>query len=61
MERAIASILIGKRARKTMGDLGGLARSINEVGLLHPVVIDTHNRLIGVCTSLPATPYLVVG
>ena len=46
MERAIASILIGKRARKTMGDLGGLARSINEVGLLHPVVIDTHNRLI---------------
>jgi hypothetical protein len=42
----IADIIIGERCRKDYGDLAGLAASIVEVGLLHPVVVDTANRLI---------------
>lgn len=44
--RPIAAIKFGKRHRKDMGDLVALARSINEKGLLHPVVIDHENKLI---------------
>ena len=46
MKRAIESIVIGKRARKRVGDVEGLARSIRETGLLHPIVIDDKNQLI---------------
>jgi len=35
----IADIRIGERHRKDMGDIEGLARSIDEIGLLHPVVV----------------------
>jgi ParB-like nuclease family protein len=44
--RLISDITIGVRHRKRMGDIEGLARSIEAVGLLHPVVIDTDNTLI---------------
>jgi len=46
MERLISEITIGVRHRKRMGDIEGLARSVDAVGLLHPVVIDTNNKLI---------------
>jgi N6-adenosine-specific RNA methylase IME4/ParB-like chromosome segregation protein Spo0J len=42
----IASIRIGKRHRKRMGDIESLARSIEAIGLLHPVAIDSKRRLI---------------
>jgi len=46
MKRAIQSIAIAERTRKQMGDISGLARSIQEIGLLHPIVIDDKNQLI---------------
>ena len=42
----IDDIIIGKRARKDMGDLEGLAASIKRHGLLHPIVIKRDNTLI---------------
>jgi len=42
----ILSIKIPPRTRKEFGDLKALAASINEVGLLHPIVIDGKNNLI---------------
>jgi ParB-like chromosome segregation protein Spo0J len=46
MHRNVKDIIIGERCRKDMGDIEGLARSIEAIGLLHPVVIDKHNRVI---------------
>jgi ParB/RepB/Spo0J family partition protein len=46
MDRLISEITIGSRHRKTFGDIEGLARSIEAVGLLHPIVVDTSNKLI---------------
>ena len=42
----IAEIVIGKRHRTDMGDIEELARSIEKVGLLHPVVITPDRHLI---------------
>lgn len=42
----IADIRIGERHRKDLGDIEGLARSMNEVGLLHPVVVRADGALI---------------
>jgi ParB family chromosome partitioning protein len=42
----IADIRIGDRYRKDMGDVAGLAQSMKEIGLLHPVAIDADYRLI---------------
>jgi len=44
--QAINSIKIGKRFRKDLGDIDALARSINEVGLLHPIVITPDGELL---------------
>jgi N6-adenosine-specific RNA methylase IME4 len=46
MEKRISDIIIGERCRKNMGDIRGLAISIEELGLMHPVVIDEANNLI---------------
>ena len=35
----LQAIQIGERRRKDMGDIDALARSIGDVGLLHPVVV----------------------
>jgi N6-adenosine-specific RNA methylase IME4 len=40
------SIQVGQRCRKDTGDLEQLKASINEIGLLHPIVIDESNTLI---------------
>ena len=46
MDLAIQEIRIGKRYRKELGDLDGLKGSIQEVGLLHPVVISEGRALV---------------
>jgi ParB-like chromosome segregation protein Spo0J len=42
----IDEIILEERYRKDYKDLEGLAKSIAENGLLHPVVVDSSNRLI---------------
>jgi ParB-like chromosome segregation protein Spo0J len=42
----IADIIIGQRHRQDLGDIAALAKSIRDVGLLHPVVVTKDNRLI---------------
>jgi len=44
--RPIASIKVGGRYRKDLGNIEALARSIKEVGLLHPLVITPGGELI---------------
>ena len=39
-------IKVGTRHRRDLGDIASLARSIQEVGLLHPVVVHPDGRLI---------------
>jgi len=42
----IADVKIGGRHRKDLGDIAGLARSIAEIGLLHPIVVKPDGTLI---------------
>jgi site-specific DNA-methyltransferase (adenine-specific) len=42
----IDAIKIGRRHRKDMGDIDGLAANIAEVGLLHPVVVTPGGQLV---------------
>ena len=42
----LASIKCGKRHRQDHGDIAALARSIEEIGLLHPIVIAPDRTLI---------------
>jgi N6-adenosine-specific RNA methylase IME4/ParB-like chromosome segregation protein Spo0J len=44
--KQIADIKIGQRHRRDFGDLAGLARNIEEDGLLHPVVVKPDGELI---------------
>ena len=44
--KKISEIIIGKRFRKDIGDLTSLKESIQEIGLLQPIVIDEDNNLI---------------
>lgn len=46
MELRIDSIAVGIRHRREMGDIGTLAGSISEIGLLHPVVVRPDGTLI---------------
>lgn len=43
---ALDKIIVGERHRKAMGDVGGLAASMAEIGLLHPVVVTSDHKLI---------------
>jgi ParB-like chromosome segregation protein Spo0J len=43
---SIGNIKIGARHRKDMGDIEGLAASISDVGLLHPIVVKADGTLI---------------
>jgi N6-adenosine-specific RNA methylase IME4/ParB-like chromosome segregation protein Spo0J len=42
----ISAITVGARHRRDMGDLAPLAKSIEEIGLLHPIVVDNRGVLI---------------
>lgn len=46
MRVPIAEIIVGDRRREDMGDITGLAESIRQFGLLHPVVVDEQKRLV---------------
>ncbi len=50
----ISDIAIGKRIRKDIGNLDGLASSIEDVDLLHPIVVDEKNNLIAGLRRLEA-------
>ena len=43
---AVSSITVGVRHRHDIGDLTSLAKSIEDVGLLHPIVVDQSGALI---------------
>lgn len=57
-EMSISDIIIGKRHRRDLGDIEGLAASIRDVGLLHPVVITPQRVLIAGERRLRAFGYL---
>lgn len=42
----VGDITIGERRRTEMGDIAGLAASIQEYGLLHPIIVDDDGVLI---------------
>jgi len=42
----ISDIIIKNRFRKDLGNLEDLKKSIKEIGLLHPIVINENNELI---------------
>ena len=42
----IKDVKIGSRFRKDLGDIDSLVRSINDIGLLHPIVINENHELI---------------
>ncbi len=42
----ITKIKVRNRYRRDLGDLAGLAASIKEIGLLHPIVVRSDGRLI---------------
>lgn len=43
---AVADVCVKSRTRKDMGDIEALAMSMSEVGLLHPIVVDSEYRLV---------------
>src|SRR5262245_15860701 len=51
-------IRIGERHRRDMGDLAGLAASMGELGLLHPIVIRPDGTLIAGKRRLQAAELL---
>lgn len=57
----IADITVGERRREDMGDIAGLAASIDKYGLIHAIVVDPNGRLVvggrrlAACESLGMT------
>jgi len=51
---SIDSILVGKRHRKDMGDVAGLAANMAELGLLQPIAVLPDGRLVGGARRLAA-------
>ena len=56
----ISDIKVGQRIRKDMGDLAGLAESIEDLGLLNPVTVDEDGRLLAGARRLAACKRLRV-
>jgi ParB family chromosome partitioning protein len=56
--RAIDGIRVGKRHRRDLGDIAGLAQEIAELGLLHPIVVNHKNQLIAGVRRLEACKLL---
>lgn len=54
----ISQIKIGERHRKDMGDIAALAQSIQDVGLLQPVVVRPDNRLVAGARRIAAYKHL---
>ncbi|HEY3216463.1 MAG TPA: ParB N-terminal domain-containing protein [Candidatus Eisenbacteria bacterium] len=53
-EIPVDRIRVGPRFRRELGDLGELKRSIEAVGLLHPVVVDPAGNLLAGARRLAA-------
>lgn len=58
MAKPVASIVVGERRRKDMGDLNELARSLAQCGLIQPIVIDDDGRLVAGGRRLAAAKLL---
>lgn len=58
MNRSIGEITTNGRHRKRLGDIEGLARSIEDVGLLNPVTITDDGRLVAGYRRLEACKLL---
>lgn len=58
-ELSIEKITVGERHRRDLGDVAALARSIETVGLLHPVVVDDEGNLI--CGARRLAAFLRLG
>ena len=43
---AIDEIVVGDRHRRDLGDIDGLAASIEDIGLLHPITVDEQSQLL---------------
>jgi ParB/RepB/Spo0J family partition protein len=54
----VAAVQVGSRQRKELGDLAGLAASIRDVGLLHPIVVKPDNTLVAGQRRLEAVKLL---
>jgi ParB family chromosome partitioning protein len=54
----LQAIQIGERHRKDMGDIERLARSIRDVGLLHPIVVTSKGHLVAGARRLEACRFL---
>jgi DNA modification methylase len=54
----IREIKVTRRFRKDLGDIQALAESIKEVGLIHPVVINSRNELVAGYRRLEAAKLL---
>ena len=54
----ISDIKIGKRLRKDIGDIKSLAKSIEEIGLLHPIVCTEKLELVAGHRRIKAFEYL---
>ena len=54
----VCEIKVGPRLRKDVGDLSSLKQSIQEVGLLHPIIVDSENHLIAGLRRLKAVEML---
>ncbi|PJZ25016.1 chromosome partitioning protein ParB [Leptospira hartskeerlii] len=46
MKIRVSDIKVKNRIRKDLGDLHGLKSSIQNLGLLHPIIIDLDNKLV---------------
>lgn len=53
-----AAVRVTERHRRDLGDLSELARSIDTIGLLHPIVVTPDNRLIAGERRLKAAVHL---
>ena len=54
----ISTIKIGRRIRRDLGDIKPLAASLNEIGLMQPVVITPDRRLIAGALRIAAAKHL---
>jgi len=58
MRRPISAITVGIRHRRDLGDVPGLAKSIEAIDLLHPIVITEDNVLVAGERRLAACRHL---
>ncbi len=52
--RLIADIRVGERHRRDLGDIGALAESIADIGLLHPIIVNEDGLLLAGARRLAA-------